>query len=55
MIPINQEVTVGQALTQFYTDHDFGEEGGINDAFAYAKVRPFSIPIPNTAARKEVI
>ena len=55
MIPITQELTVGEALARFYADHDFGDEGGINDAFAYAKVGPFSIPIPNTAARKEVI
>ena len=55
MTATTQEITVGQALTQFYADHDFGEEGGINDAFAYAKLGPINIPIPNTAARKEVI
>ena len=55
MTATTQEITVGQALTQFYNEHDFGEEGGIDEAFAYAKLGPISIPIPNTAARKEVI
>ena len=55
MTTITHEVTVGDALAKFYAEHNFGDEGGINDAFAYAKVGPISMPIPNTAARKEVI
>ncbi|MBO0950317.1 hypothetical protein [Fibrella forsythiae] len=50
-----EPLTVQQALTQFYNDHDFGAEGGIDKPFAYAKVGPVRFPIPNTAQRKEII
>lgn len=42
-------------MGNLYNEHDFGEEGGVDKAVAYAKMGPIHIPIPNTAARKEVI
>lgn len=55
MPTITDGLTVGQALINFYNEHDFGEEGGIDKAVAYAKIGPIRLPIPNTAARKEII
>ncbi|TAE34036.1 MAG: hypothetical protein EAZ91_01635 [Cytophagales bacterium] len=48
-------LTVQQALAQFYQEHDFGEDGGVNEKLAYLKIGPVSVPIPNTQERREMI
>lgn len=47
--------TVGQAIQHFYDLHDFGEDGGINEKFAWIKFGFFSIPIPNVEGRTKNI
>lgn len=47
--------TVGQAIQNFYNFHDFGEDGGINEKYAWIKFGFFSIPIPNVEGRTKNI
>ncbi|MBO0938179.1 hypothetical protein J2I47_16625 [Fibrella sp. HMF5335] len=47
--------TVQHALNQFYTDHDFGEEGGVNEQVVWLTFGPVAVPLPNTEQRKKVI
>lgn len=35
--------TVGQAIAKFYLENDFGDEGGINEKYAWIKFGFFSI------------
>ncbi|MBP6385657.1 MAG: hypothetical protein KA313_00735 [Pseudarcicella sp.] len=44
--------TVGEILQHFYATNDFGEDGGKHQNIAWIKFGFFSIPIPNTEARK---
>ena len=48
----NLNWTVGQAVQDFYDQNDFGEDGGINQKYAWIKFGIFSIPIPNLESRK---
>lgn len=48
-------ITVNEALAQFYQEHDFGQEGGIYEKWAYFKIGLITIPIPNTKERREMI
>ena len=47
--------TVGEAIKEFYDQHDFGDDGGINEKFAWIKFGFFSIPIPNVEGRSKNI
>lgn len=44
--------TVGQAIQDFYDRHDFGDDGGVNEKYAWIKFGFFSIPIPNAESRR---
>ncbi len=44
--------TVQQAIAKFYSENDFGDDGGINEKYAWIKFGFFSIPIPNTESRR---
>lgn len=52
MQTINLQETVGQSIQDFYDKHDFGDDGGINEKYAWIKFGFFSIPIPNFESRK---
>jgi hypothetical protein len=54
MITTNKQ-TVGQAIQEFYNQHDFGEDGGIKEKYAWIKFGFISIPIPNAKTRRENI
>lgn len=45
--------TVGQAIAKFYLENDFGDEGGVNEKYAWIKFGFFSIPIPNAESRRK--
>ena len=47
--------TVRQSIQDFYNRHDFGEEGGVNEKYAWIKFGFFSIPLPNVAGRSQNI
>lgn len=47
--------TVAQAIQEFYNQHDFGEDGGVNEKYAWIKFGFFSIPIPNVEGRTKNI
>ncbi len=45
-------LTTGEAIQEFYNRFDFGEEGGVNEKYAWIKFGPISLPIPNTESRR---
>lgn len=45
--------TVEQAVRDFYHQHNYGEEGGIHEKYAWMKFGFFSIPIPNVDGRRK--
>lgn len=47
--------TVGQSIQDFYNRHDFGEDGGVKEKYAWIKFGFFSIPIPNVEGRSQNI
>ena len=49
---INLNKTVGESIQDFYIKNDFGEDGGINEKFAWIKFGFISFPIPNFESRK---
>lgn len=48
----NLNDSTGKAIQDFYDRHDFGEDGGINEKYAWIKFGFFSIPIPNIESRR---
>ncbi|MFN8286968.1 MAG: hypothetical protein U0V74_09465 [Chitinophagales bacterium] len=52
---INDNTLVRDALHAFYTEHNLGEDGGINKNWATFKVGRFYIPFPNTSSRKKAL
>ncbi len=50
-----EKTTVQEAIQQFYTQHDFGEDGGIHNKWVWIRFGFFSIPIPNTSGRSKNI
>jgi hypothetical protein len=44
--------TVKEALKDFYARHNYGDEGGINERYAWIKFGFFSIPIINLEGRR---
>ncbi|MES2731111.1 MAG: hypothetical protein V4714_05155 [Bacteroidota bacterium] len=55
MEAIDSHWTVKQAIKDFYARNNFGEDGGINEKWAWIKFGFFSMPIPNTEARRKNI
>lgn len=53
MEAINLNWTTGQAIQDFYNRHDFGEDGGVNEKYAWIKFGIISIPIPNAESRRK--
>jgi hypothetical protein len=49
---MNPNNTVEQAITKFYSENDFGDDGGVNDKYAWIKFGFLSIPIPNAESRR---
>jgi hypothetical protein len=47
--------TVEQSIQVFYDKHDFGEDGGVNEKYAWIKFGFLSIPIPNVKSRSQNI
>jgi hypothetical protein len=45
--------TVRQSLREFYDNHDFGEDGGMGEKYAWIKFGFFSVPIPNFKSRRD--
>lgn len=45
--------TVAQAMQDFYNKHNYGDEGGINEKYAWMKFGFFSIPVPNVESRRK--
>jgi len=48
-------MTVAQKLQQFYLENNFPKDGGENDAFFELKFKLFTIKLPNSQFRKDVI
>ncbi len=48
-------LTIEQAIDEFYRKHNFGQDGGAKDKYAWIKFGFFSVPIPNTDSRKRNI
>lgn len=44
--------TIQQAIQQFYDKNNFGEDGGINEKYAWIKFGFFSVPMPNFESRR---
>ena len=44
--------TVQQEIQEFYNKNDFGEDGGINEKYAWIKFGFFSLPMPNFESRR---
>ncbi len=51
----NPNQTVGEALQIFYDANNFGEGGGVEEDYVWIKFGFFSVPIPNTQSRKNVV
>jgi hypothetical protein len=49
---MNPNNTVEQAISKFYLENDFGDDGGVNEKYAWIKFGFFSIPIPNAESRR---
>jgi hypothetical protein len=49
---MNSNNTVQQAILDFYSENDFGDDGGIHEKYAWIKFGFFSIPIPNAESRR---
>lgn len=47
--------TVEQSIQDFYDRHDFGEDGGVNEKYAWIKFGFLSVPIPNVESRSQHI
>lgn len=45
--------TVAQAMQDFYNKHNYGDEGGINEKYAWMKFGFFSMPVPNVESRRK--
>ncbi|MGB0891086.1 MAG: hypothetical protein ACPGUU_01950 [Flavobacteriaceae bacterium] len=48
-------MTIAQALQQFYKENNFAEDGGLSEDTFELKFRLFSIKLPNSKFRKDVI
>ncbi|GAB3030827.1 hypothetical protein [Spirosoma pulveris] len=48
-------MNVEQALNDFYRQHGYGEEGGINKKWDLIKFGPIALPLPNLESRRRNI
>ncbi|OSY87489.1 hypothetical protein WH52_11530 [Tenacibaculum holothuriorum] len=48
-------MTISKELQQFYKDNNFANDGGFNEKYFDLKFKLFSIKIPNSQFRKDVI
>jgi len=48
-------MTISESLQEFYKKNNFKEDGGKNDAFFELKFKLFTLKLPNSKFRKEVI
>ena len=48
-------MTISESLQQFYIDNDFSSDGGENDDYFDLKFKLFTLKIPNSQFRKDVI
>lgn len=48
-------LTLREALDMFFAQYNLGEDGGLNNDWAYMDMKWFRIPFPNTAARKKAL
>lgn len=46
---------ISEALNDFFTKYNLGEEGGLNSNWAYLDMKWFRIPFPNTSSRKKAL
>jgi hypothetical protein len=53
MEKIDDNLTVEKAISNFYDQNDFGDDGGVSKKIAWLKFGFFSIPIPNVESRRE--
>jgi hypothetical protein len=51
MEKIDDNLTVEKAISNFYDQNDFGDDGGVSKKIAWLKFGFFSIPIPNVESR----
>ncbi|MCW3127107.1 MAG: hypothetical protein JWO03_2765 [Bacteroidetes bacterium] len=52
---IKDDITIGQALADFFQQNDLGENGGADARWVKLKLGRFYIPFPNTPGRKEAV
>lgn len=55
MSAYSSELTIRQALNQFFKEHNLGEEGGLHKNWAWLRLGKFYIPFPNTKSRKKAL
>jgi hypothetical protein len=53
MEKIDADFTVEKAISNFYDQNDFGDDGGVSEKIAWLKFGFFSIPIPNFESRRQ--
>jgi hypothetical protein len=49
----NTDFTIEEAISNFYDQNDFGDDGGVSKKIAWLKFGFFSIPIPNVESRRQ--
>lgn len=55
MITYSPQQTLREALDIFFKQYNLGEEGGLNQDWAYLDFKFFRLPFPNTASRKRAL
>lgn len=55
MITYSPHQTLREALDIFFKQYNLGEEGGLNQDWAYLDFKFFRLPFPNTASRKRAL
>tara|TARA_B110000879_G_scaffold106504_1_gene143322 strand:+ start:44 stop:283 length:240 start_codon:yes stop_codon:yes gene_type:complete len=48
-------MTISQALQQFYEENNFNNDGGLSEDYFDLKFNLFTLKLPNTQFRKDVI
>ncbi len=55
MTTYSPQQTLREALDIFFKQYNLGEEGGLNQDWAYLDFKFFRLPFPNTASRKRAL
>lgn len=55
MATYSPQQTLREALDIFFKQYNLGEEGGLNQDWAYLDFKFFRLPFPNTASRKRAL